>query len=254
MEKLKSRANPFGGVLVDPGALSDDPEKFRTQLAHSLDEWTADGFKVAWLELPIGMAPLVPAAVEAGFQFHHTSETYLMMTFQLVEGSFIPPYATHYIGIGAVVVNDDKELLVVSERYQMGGGRGPAYKLPGGALHPREHLVDAAIREVYEETGVRTRFDSLACFRHWHGYRYGKSDIYFVCRLWPLTQDITMQEEEIADCLWMPVDRFFEDPEISPFNKTIVRAALDGAGIVPSGIEGYGDPSRFEFFLPSETS
>ena len=61
-----------------------------------------------------------------------------------------------------------------------------------------------------------------------------------------------MQEEEIAECLWMPVDWFFEDPQISPFNKTIVRAALDSPGIVPSTIEGYGDPSRMEFFLPSE--
>ena len=156
VEKLKSSANQFGGVVVDPTDISDDPKRFRTQLAYSLDEWVADGFKVAWLEIPIGMAPLVPTAVETGFQFHHTSETYLMLTFQLVEGSFIPPYATHYIGIGAVVVNDERELLVVSERYQFRGGRGPAYKLPGGTLHPRENLVEAAIREVHEETGVRT--------------------------------------------------------------------------------------------------
>ena len=250
METLEFSTNPFGGVTIDPLGLPEEPQRFRLQLAYSIDQWTADGYKVAWAELPIGRAALIPTAVEAGFEFHHSGETYLMMTLQLVEGAFIPPYATHYIGVGAVVLSDARELLVVSERYRMGGSRGPGYKLPGGALHPGEHLVDAVVREVHEETGVKVRFDSLACFRHWHGYRHGKSDIYFVCRLSPLSHEITMQEEEIAECLWMPVDRFLEDPAIATFNKTIVTAALDSPGIVPTPIEGYGDPARFEFFMP----
>jgi hypothetical protein len=61
-----------------------------------------------------------------------------------------------------------------------------------------------------------------------------------------------MQEEEIAECLWMPVDQFLEDPGISPFNQTIVRAALGSPGIVPTFVDGYGDPARFEFFMPSD--
>jgi 8-oxo-dGTP pyrophosphatase MutT (NUDIX family) len=252
METLEFSTNPFGGVTVDPLGLPEDPLRFRTQLAHSIDQWTADGYKLVWVELPISRAAHIPVAVEAGFEFHHSSEASLMMTFPLVDGAFVPPYATHYVGVGAVVVSDAGELLVVSERYRMGGGRGPGYKLPGGALHPGEHLVDAVVREVHEETGIKVRFNSLACFRHWHGYRHGKSDIYFVCRLSPLTHEITMQEEEIAECLWMPVDKFLEDPSISPFNKTIVRAALDNPGIVPTFVEGYGDPARFEFFMPGD--
>ena len=54
-----------------------------------------------------------------------------------------------------------------------------------------------------EETGVRAEFESIACFRHWHGYRYGKSDIYFVGRLRPLSREITMQADEIQECLWL---------------------------------------------------
>ena len=147
------------------------------------------------------------------------------MTLQLVPGSYIPPYATHYIGAGAVVINEREEILVVVERYRMGPSRGPGYKLPGGALHPGEHLADGAVREVLEETGVHARFESLACFRHWHGYRYDKSDIYFVCRLSALSTEITMQEEEIAECRWMPVDYFLsEESGIHQFNKSIVRA------------------------------
>ena len=137
---------------------------------------------------------------------------------------------------------------MVCERHR-NPGQPPFYKLPGGALHPGEHVEDAVIREVLEETGVRTKFDALVCFRHWHGYRYGKSDIYFVCRLHPLSEDITMQEEEIEDCRWLPVDDFLGSEEISVFNKSIVTAALDSEGVTPTVIPGFDDGTR-EFFMP----
>ena len=251
MESLVFSPNQFGGVVTDAEGLPEDPSEFRRLLRSSLDAWTSEGYKVVWLEIPIARAALVPVAAEAGFEYHHAESEYVLMTLQLVQGSYIPPYATHYIGAGAVVLNERGEILVVSERYRMGSSRGPGYKLPGGALHPGEHLVDGAVREVLEETGVHARFESLACFRHWHGYRYDKSDIYFVCRLSALSMEITRQEEEIAECLWMPLEKFLaEDSGVHTFNRSIVRAALENPGMVPSEMEGYGDGERFEFFMP----
>jgi len=248
VDVLKSTTNLFQGVAPVPASLPADPEVFRQQLRHSLDVWRSEGLLVVWLEVPITRSALIPVAVEAGFSFHHAGADYLMLTHQLEPGAYIPPYATHYIGAGGVVLNDDRELLVVSEKYR--SRRGPSYKLPGGALHQGEHLVDGVIREVLEETGVRARFEALACFRHWHGYRYGKSDIYFVCRLKPLSQEISMQADEIAECLWMPVDTFLSDAGVHTFNKEIVRAALDNPGLAPSLIEGFIDDGLREFFMP----
>jgi 8-oxo-dGTP pyrophosphatase MutT (NUDIX family) len=148
------------------------------------------------------------------------------------------------------VLNDRQELLVVCERHRRTSK--PYYKLPGGALQPGEHLVDAVLREVLEETGVHARFEALVCLRHWHGYRYGKSDIYFVCRLSPLSQDLTMQAEEIEECLWMPVAEYFDSDLVSPFNKRIVHAALNSHGVSPEWIDGYADPARYEFFMPRD--
>ena len=119
-------------------------------------------------------------------------------------------------------------------------------------MFPGEHLVEGAIREVFEETGVRTRFESLTCFRHWHEYRFGKSDIYFVCRLSPLSESISRQVEEIDECRWMPVEEYLAADNVSPFNKRIVRAAMDSTGVEPTPMEGYDDHSRFEFFGPGE--
>jgi 8-oxo-dGTP pyrophosphatase MutT (NUDIX family) len=249
---LEWTENRFGGVVVDPEALPAEAEEFKRRLPGSLSVWAEQGLKVTWLEIPISKTPLIPVAVEAGFVFHHSGQHYVMMTRQLVEDAFVPPYATHYIGAGGVVLNDRQELLVVWEKAHRQRG-AKYYKLPGGALHAGEHIVDCVQREVHEETGIETRFESLVCFRHWHGYRFKKSDIYFVCRLSPLNHEIAADEEEIAECLWMPVQEYLASEDVGVFNKRIVQAALNGASLVPTWIEGYqSDPDRREIFMPAQ--
>ena len=247
---LEARANPFGGMVIVPAELPPHPAEFAGRLEASLQQWTSDGIKAAWLEVPIGKAALIPEAVSLGFTFHHSGEDYLMLTTILQEGAWVPHFATHYIGIGGVVLTPERELLVVREIYGF-AGRQPTLKLPGGALHPDEHLAEAVEREVLEETGVRAEFEAIACFRHWHGYRYGKSDIYFVGRLRPLSREITMQADEIQECLWLPVDDFLSREDISNFNKQIVRAALESEGVVQSFIPGFGGPDTREYFMPA---
>ena len=249
-EALPAAENPFGGVLPRPEALDPDPVQFSVRLDKSLDIWRTQGYRVCWLEVPIERAALIPVAVAAGFGFHHSESSYLMMTLQLEEGAFVPAFSSHYIGAGGVAINERDELLVVRERYHRDPKRPPRFKLPGGALDQGEHLAEGVVREVLEETGVQTRFDALVCFRHWHGYRYGKSDIYFVCRLKPLTEEITIEEEEIAESRWMPVQEYLDADQVSGFNKQIVLAARDTPGITLADIPENDDKSRFEFFMP----
>jgi 8-oxo-dGTP diphosphatase len=249
MDLLEHSPDMFGGIIVDAEKLPAEPAEFAERLHVSLEAWRADGRRLVWIDVPLALAELVPLATQRGFVFHHANEQDVMLVSRLVEDAFIPMHATHYIGVGGVVINDRQELLVVCERHRRTAA--PYYKLPGGALLPGEHLVDAVLREVQEETGVQVRFESLVCFRHWHGYRYGKSDIYFVCRLSPLSQDLTMQAEEIEELLWMPVEDYFASDLVSVFNKRIVRAALSSPGVVPEWIDGYADPSRYEFFMPA---
>jgi len=250
VELLAHSVNNFNGVVIDPAQLPADPIEFRARLEASVAQWRADGRQVIWMEAPIDRAALIPLAVEAGFGFHHTQDAYLMLTLRLVEGALIPYYATHYIGAGGVVINSRQEVLVVCERFRR--GNRPYYKLPGGALHPGEHIVDGVIREVREETGVEAKFEALACFRHWHGYSYGKSDIYFVCRLSPITETIVMDTHEIEECFWMPVAEYLESELVGLFNRRIVRAALANPGVPSVWVDGYSEPTTHEFFFPAE--
>jgi len=252
MDVLIHTTNSFKGVIVDRDRLPPAPAAFERQLGHSIEVWKADGFLTVWLEVPIDLSDLIPIGVKAGFEFHHAGMDYVMMTFRLVKDTFIPSYATHYIGAGGVVINHKDELLVVCERYRR--DNKPSYKLPGGALQSGEHLQDCVIREVKEETGIETVFDALVCFRHSHGYRFSKSDIYFVCRLKPKSQDITIQQEEIEECLWMPICKYLESEYVHAFNKSIVKAALGSPGVVPVEMDSYPDRKEREFFMPKSLS
>ncbi len=248
MELLNATSNPYKGIVIDSDELFKDVSTFQIRLAQSLDFWRQENYQVVWLEIPLEKSELIPVATAAGFVFHHSQEHYLLLVHRLVEGAFVPAFSTHYTGAGGVVLNAKNELLVVSERYR--SRQRPSYKLPGGALNQGEHISKCVVREVQEETGVRTRFESLVCFRHWHGYRYDKSDLYFVCRLSPLSQTVTKQEEEIEECLWMPVSDYLNDEFVSIFNKHIVKATLENPGLAPMKIEGYSDPEKHEIFMP----
>lgn len=248
MEVLEHTTNAFNGIVINPESLPSARETFSHRLSMSLEIWKKRGRQLVWLEVPIIKSEFIPVAVQAGFSFHHSSETYLMLTRPLVEDAFIPGFATHYIGAGGVVISKDDEVLVVCEKHR--GSSRPYYKLPGGALHPGEHLAEAVVREILEETGVRTTFEAMVCFRHWHGYRHDKSDIYFVCRLKPLTYNIVLQPEEIEECLWMPVEEYLSSDYVHTFNRQIVRAALASPGVVLSDVEGYSDGRRREIFMP----
>ena len=250
MDTIRHTVNDFAGVITQSESLPESPEAFAKQLKHSLAAWSDKGYRAVWLEVPIEKAALVPPAVQAGFIYHHAEASCVTLTLQLVEGTYIPPHASHYIGVGGVVVNEDRELLVVSELYHSRRRSKPFYKLPGGALRAGEHVADGIEREVEEETGIKAKFESMVGFRQWHGDRFGKSDVDVVCRLSPLNTDIHKQDDEIDECFWMPLDEYMTSEFVWEFNKSIVSAALAGNGMVHATLGDNRDASRFEWFMP----
>jgi 8-oxo-dGTP pyrophosphatase MutT (NUDIX family) len=251
MTELHATRNRFGGIYIHADGLPDSTNEFADALTHSLRKWEQDLLKVAWLQIPLERSTLIPVAVEAGFHFHHCSAHEIILLRRLQPDAFLFPYASHYVAAGAVVLTDDDQLLVVVERHR-DPTRSTFYKLPGGMLDDGEHIADAAVREVREETGIETRFESLVCFRHMHNSSFGKSNIYFICRLTPLTTHITRDEVEIAEAFWMPVDEFLVHENVHAFNKKVVETALSHDTLKPTTIEGYAkDPRQFEIFLPA---
>ena len=151
-------------------------------------------------------------------------------------------------GVGIVLLNYKNDIFV-GKRID---NPKKFWQMPQGGVEKDESFVKAAKRELLEETGVRTTFDSISFFRHWHGYRYGKSDIYFVATLVPMTDEIIMQEEEISECLWMPISDFLGNESVHDFNKTIVNASIKPYSMKQVTIDGYEPPDKYEFFGVSD--
>ena len=69
----------------------------------------------------------------------------------------LPPNASHQVGVGAFVFDSATgRVLVVQERSGPLKGKG-VWKMPTGLVMQGEDITEAAVREVYEETGVRAR-------------------------------------------------------------------------------------------------
>jgi 8-oxo-dGTP pyrophosphatase MutT (NUDIX family) len=221
---LAHAADRYGGVIVDPAGLPDDVDAFVASLATSLAAWETPGVRGVWLQIPIEQAQLVGAAVKVGgFEYHHAEKTHVMMTKWLPgdsEENHLPPNASHQVGIGAFVMNGEGKVLLVQER------RGPAaaasrpdfWKLPTGLVEQGEDVPDAARREVFEETGVRTEFVSILGIRHGHNAPFGKSDMFFLCALriadGEKTHPIAVQEAELAAAEWRPAEDAFESAHV----------------------------------------
>ncbi|XP_016986838.1 nudix hydrolase 8 [Drosophila rhopaloa] len=216
----------FAGVTVDGREENVDKSSFRDKLKKSLDFWTLNKNRAIWFRVYKEQADWVPILAENGFDFHHARTGVVVMYRWLPEqeSNNLPTYAHTLMGVGGLVINDKDEVLVVSDRYAMIPN---SWKLPGGYVEPRENLIDAAMREVAEETGIRTEFRSVVSLRHAHGGTFGCSDLYVVVALKPLNLDFKRCEREIARLQWMPIAEYLQHPQVHETNRQFVCTFLD---------------------------
>ncbi|EDV95324.1 GH17882 [Drosophila grimshawi] len=219
----------FQGVTVDCKAQAvqiADKTQFQQMLQKSLDFWRANNNRAIWFRVYRDQSEWVPILTEAGFDFHHARVGVVTMYLWLPrhEESNLPSYAHTLLGVGGLVINDQNEVLVVSDKYAIAKN---ICKLPGGYVEPGENFIDSAVREVFEETGIRTEFRSMVCLRHSHGGNFGCSDIYIVIGLKPLNLDIKRCEREIESASWMPLAEYLENPLVLEGSRSFVRTYLD---------------------------
>lgn len=214
----------YGGVVIDPNRLPQNSYAFASMLCLSLSHWKKLGKKGIWLKLPLDKCDLVPIAVKEGFEYHHAEPGYVMLTYWIPEGPcMLPANASHQVGIGGFVINDNNEVLVVQEKHCSPATLG-LWKIPTGFIHEAEEIYTGAVREVKEETGIDTDFIEVIAFRHVHNVAFEKSDLFFICMLKPLSSSITVDDHEIEAAKWMPLVEFVEQPliqEDSMFKKIV---------------------------------
>jgi ADP-ribose pyrophosphatase YjhB (NUDIX family) len=208
-----------------------------------------------WLTIAPSESILIVDAISNGFEFYFCNKFELLLLKTLISDAIIPPAPTHFVGVGGIVIDDQNNLLVVKEKHE---ARSGFYKLPGGNLEDSEHFKEGIIREIKEETGVDTVFSSLTGVSQLKNWRLGKTNVYVICRLIPLTNSITMDPVELAECKWMPVQEYLDSPGVTLYNRNIVSSAIEGEskGLTLDSISEYlaelkddgfqGEPNSFE--------
>ncbi|XP_008933796.1 PREDICTED: nucleoside diphosphate-linked moiety X motif 6 [Merops nubicus] len=92
------------------------------------------------------------------------------------------------------------------------------------------HLGDTAVREVFEETGIRSEFKSILSIRQQHGQpgAFGKSDMYIVCRLEPSSFAISFCRQECLRCEWMDLQELARTQHATPVTSSVAKLLLYG--------------------------
>jgi len=111
--------------------------------------------------------------------------------------------APREVSAGGVVVRDGEVLAIVPIKRASDGTRVLA--LPKGHFDPGETALQAAQREVREETGVETEpVRELGEARYWYrrrGQTIGKSVIFFLFRY--RSGDIANHDDEVEEVRWL---------------------------------------------------
>lgn len=249
-----------------------DVETFHSKLEATIVTAEQLGKTAVWITIPMSKARLIEEASKSGFVFHHAEGDTATLNKWLLEDveSRIPTYATHQVGVGAVVINAAKnEILCVREKRN----NYRPWKMPGGLAELGEDLDTAVIREVYEETGIKCRFLSVLAVRHTHGMQFGRSDLYFVCRLEPIPLNDEgevpkpiPQPGEIEAAAWVPLNDyrdlvFSEDSKVGhPMMKQIMKVVEQSGKsdihktIVSSVVPGRRPSPVYHASIKSESS
>jgi len=141
-----------------------------------------------------------------------------------------------WLSTAAGVVLDSDNGVLLQRRSDTGG-----WALPGGIIDPAEEPADAAVREIFEETGVTVVPERLVAvtvsppMTYPNGDRVQYLEITFRCR--PVTGHARVNDAESLEVGWHPLDAL---PALSEHTQSLLTHATSGkpeAAFAYSGID-----------------
>ena len=240
--------DPYNGITISQKDLPNCVEEFELNLDYLIED-TKNRRNLIWIYIDIQKSNYIPIATKRGFTFHSCDEDYVLIVRRLQNNAIVPTAANHTLGVGAVVINEKNELLVIKEKISTLG-----YKLPGGHIDNGEMISTAVQREVMEETGIKVEFESIISLGHFFPHQFHKSNLYILCICKALSSKIDIQDiHEIVEAKWMDVNKYLEDENVIAYSKAVVLAALEYKGFSLANHETLCHIKKdFELFFPIE--
>jgi len=247
---LKYQFDNFNGVVIDQQPLPDSINEFTEQLHILLSLARSVSKQLIWFSLSIQQSALIKVLTDAGFVFHNCLEEELTLILRIQPDAYAPFVPTHSIGAGALIFNEQQQVLVVRERMLNHIG----FKLPGGHIELGEKISEAIVREVFEETGIHSEFIGIQGFASKEKFRFGKPNIYFLCRLKALSTQIDIQDvDEIEEAKWCDVGEYIADEKNFLFNREIIEYLQNEQGLQLVELASNNGPyKKHELFFASD--
>lgn len=152
------------------------------------------------------------------------------------------------LGTGGAVLRNNR-LLMVHHNYEP-----RVWRIPGGYVKPEEAAHDACIREIFEETQIRTKVNGLLGVRH----RINEKDnsTYLIFQLTPIDfHNPIPDQREIDDARYFSLSEIeeFSKDQMPELNRLVARRLLSGTPpILLSNFEDVNNTNQsYDLYLPS---
>ena len=152
------------------------------------------------------------------------------------------------LGTGGAVLRNNR-LLMVHHNYEP-----RVWRIPGGYVKPEEAAHDACIREIFEETQIRTKVNGLLGVRH----RINEKDnsTYLIFQLTPIDfHNPIPDQREIDDARYFSLSEIeeFSKDQMPELNRLVARRRLSGPP--PILLSNFGDVNNtnqsYDLYLSS---
>lgn len=176
---------------------------------------------------------------QLGFYVHHSSHhqhvsSHHQLTLQrwcAPSKNVTPPFAHRIVGVASIVFRDAtrSHVLTVFDRFD------ELWSLPGGVVDPGETLANTAVREVWEETGVRVELQAFVGIMDVPSFaqpsNFGTSSLHVLAlcaRARGVGTEVNFDPEESTACQWMPSRDFVSLPATRvPYQQEAVARLID---------------------------
>ena len=232
----------YNGITIDILSIPNNIKQFEFELCDIIQNIQKKN--LLWIKLPIEKSEIIPILTKYDFIFHHCNENDITMLKKINDNAVVPTAMNHTLGVGAVVIKDNKLLVIKDKIWQK-------YKLPGGYIDDRENISQALQREVLEETGIKVELISITSLGHMYPSQFNQSNLYVVCSAKALSYDININDsDEIIDAKWIDLDEYFNDEDIHIYNKDLVKNAMKNNGLKLNLKDYFGKAnSQYEYYF-----
>ncbi len=139
----------------------------------------------------------------------------------------LPIFPNYVVGAGGIIYNSKtKKILMIKQTYG-----NPNFKFPGSYSNKNESPLETAMREIYEEVGLKTKPIietpiTIFTFKNKNHILGEHCDLYFVYLLELEDEDnvnVKIDEKEIKEYKWIDLREYMKDENVSEIQKIIQK-------------------------------